>query len=57
MFVCRRCKASTFRSIQIEYYRGDWVAVCSECGAKNILAVIEINNLPTPTLQMIGWKE
>ena len=42
---CTRCRVSTFIK-QVELDHGDWIAVCSECGAQNILALMLINKVP-----------
>lgn len=57
MLECKRCQASTFIK-QVELDHGDWIAVCSECGAQNILAVLLINNVRVlaPPLQVVGVK-
>jgi hypothetical protein len=54
---CKRCRVSTFIK-QVELDHGDWIAVCSECGAQNILALMLINKVPVlaPPLQVVGVK-
>ena len=54
---CKRCRVPTFIK-QVELDRGDWIAICSECGAQNILAVTLINKVPVlaPPLQVVGVR-
>ena len=54
---CKHCQASTFIK-QVELDHGDWIAICSECGAQNILAVTIINKVSVlaPPLRVVGVR-
>lgn len=54
---CKHCQVSTFIK-QVEFDHGDWIAICSDCGAQNILAVTIINKVQVlaPALRVVGVR-
>jgi len=54
---CKHCRVSTFIK-QVELDHGDWIAICRECGAQNILAVTLINKVPVlaPPIRVAGLR-
>lgn len=55
---CKNCQAATFIK-EVELDHGDWIAICHECGAQNILAFTVINKrrVLAPSLKVVGVKE
>jgi hypothetical protein len=56
MFQCSRChKNCLIRRILKD--AGDYIALCSSCGAKNILKITRINQKLVPTIETAGWRD
>jgi DNA-directed RNA polymerase subunit RPC12/RpoP len=55
MFTCLNCRVTSF--VQLEYDTGDWIVRCRDCGAKNLVATVLLNDVPVPTVRIVAWKE
>jgi hypothetical protein len=56
MLQCKKCRVQIFED-NIERHQGDWIIICSMCGAKNIVAPVLINKVAVKMLQVVGWRE
>jgi hypothetical protein len=56
MFKCSHCDKFNFLRA-VERDAGDYIACCSHCGTKNILAIKLINQTLIPTIETLGYKD
>ena len=42
---------------EIEKDAGDWVLPCLNCGAKNVLAPVVVDQVMMAGVEIIGWRE
>jgi transcription elongation factor Elf1 len=56
MFKCSHChKLNVIRSVERD--AGDYIAVCSACATKNILAISMINRILVPIIETRGYRD
>lgn len=57
LFSCARCHINTLSGSTLEKLFGEWIVRCPECGAKNLVKTIAINNVVLLTAIIIGWRD
>lgn len=51
---CAHCQADLSECPELEFE--DWIVRCLECGAKNLIDVVIVNQ-PIADVAVLGWRE
>ena len=54
LFRCAYCQADLSECPEFEFE--DWVIRCFECGAKNLIDVVIVNQ-PVADVEVVGWRD
>jgi DNA-directed RNA polymerase subunit RPC12/RpoP len=51
---CAHCQAALSECPEFEFE--DWIVRCLECGSKNVIDVVIVNQ-PVADIEVVGWRQ